>query len=100
MCRLGFIRRDHVRFHARHHMHLDPLRLFAGDAVLHVEPPDETGRSKPDELGAKRVSTSRIRMTEEERRLLDDAARVKSLQLSSWARSELLALARKVLGGK
>jgi uncharacterized protein (DUF1778 family) len=39
----------------------------------------------------------RIRMTEEERTLLDEAARVKSLQLSSWARSELIALARKIL---
>lgn len=39
-------------------------------------------------------------MTEDERRLLDDAARLKSLQLSSWARSELLSLARKLLGKK
>jgi len=42
----------------------------------------------------------RIRMTEEERGLLDQAAKVKSLQLSSWARSELVALARKLLGKK
>jgi len=40
----------------------------------------------------------RIRMTEEERALLDAVAQAKSLQLSSWARSELLALARKALG--
>jgi uncharacterized protein (DUF1778 family) len=42
----------------------------------------------------------RIRMTEEERALLDEAARVRSLQLSSWARSELVALARKTLKKK
>jgi uncharacterized protein (DUF1778 family) len=42
----------------------------------------------------------RIRMTEEERTLLDEAARVRSLQLSSWARSELVALAREILKRK
>jgi len=42
----------------------------------------------------------RVRMTEEERALLDQAAKARSLQLSSWARSELLVLARKLLGGK
>jgi uncharacterized protein (DUF1778 family) len=42
----------------------------------------------------------RIRMTEEERALLDKAARVRSLQLSSWARSELISLARQTLKRK
>ena len=42
----------------------------------------------------------RIRMSQEDRRLLDEAARLKSLQLSSWARSELVALARKLLERK
>jgi uncharacterized protein (DUF1778 family) len=42
----------------------------------------------------------RVRMTEEERRLLDEAAKAKSLQVSSWARSELLALARALLAQK
>jgi len=40
----------------------------------------------------------RIRMTAEERELMDAAAKIKSLQLSSWARSELLALARRITG--
>jgi len=40
----------------------------------------------------------RIRMTEEERQLLEEAARFKSLETSTWARSELVALARKLLG--
>ena len=57
------------------------------------------GRPKKAESEVK-TYLLRIRMTEEDRRLLDEAARVKSLQLSSWARSELLALARKVLGKK
>lgn len=41
--------------------------------------------------------TLRIRMTEAERALLEEAARAKSLDTSTWARSELLALARKEL---
>lgn len=51
----------------------------------------------------KRVNKSfmlRIRMTEADRDLLEEAARYKSLKLSSWARSELVALARKMLGKK
>jgi hypothetical protein len=40
----------------------------------------------------------RIRMTQNDHELLEKAAKRKSLQLSSWARSELVALARKVLG--
>lgn len=39
----------------------------------------------------------RIRMTEEERRVLEEAARLLSLDTSSWARSELLSLARRVI---
>jgi hypothetical protein len=39
-----------------------------------------------------------IRMTKDERELLEKAAKVKSLQLSTWARSELVTLARKLLG--
>jgi uncharacterized protein (DUF1778 family) len=39
----------------------------------------------------------RVRMTVEERDLLERAAKAKSLQLSSWVRSEMVALARKVL---
>jgi uncharacterized protein (DUF1778 family) len=39
----------------------------------------------------------RIRMTEEERQVLEEAARVLSLDTSSWARSELLTLARRVI---
>ncbi len=39
----------------------------------------------------------RVRMTEAERELLDRAAKLKSLQLSSWVRSELVALARKII---
>jgi hypothetical protein len=39
----------------------------------------------------------RVRMTEAERELLEAAAQAKSLGLSTWARSELMALARKTL---
>ncbi len=42
----------------------------------------------------------RIRMTEAERALLEQAAQAKSLETSTWARSELVGLARKILEKK
>ena len=39
----------------------------------------------------------RIRMTESDRALLEKAANSKSLDTSTWARSELVALARSTL---
>jgi uncharacterized protein (DUF1778 family) len=42
----------------------------------------------------------RIRMSQEDRELLEQASKFKSLQLSTWARSELVALARKILAKK
>jgi uncharacterized protein (DUF1778 family) len=42
----------------------------------------------------------RIRMTEDERLLLEQAAKTKSLETSTWARSELVSLARKLTGKK
>jgi hypothetical protein len=42
----------------------------------------------------------RIRMTEAERKLLEEAAKSRSLETSTWARSELVALAKKLLGKK
>jgi len=47
--------------------------------------------------GTARTNTLRIRLTEEERKLLDQAAQVRGLDSSTWARSELLTLARKVI---
>jgi hypothetical protein len=38
----------------------------------------------------------RIRLTGDERRALDAAAKSKSLDTSAWARSELLALAKRL----
>lgn len=52
---------------------------------------------KPKKPGMVKSFMLRVRMTEAERALLEEAARVKSLQLSSWARSELVALARRLL---
>jgi len=60
---------------------------------------DMAGRSKKPESEAKSYML-RIRMTESERALLEDAAKVKSLETSTWARSELVALARKIVGKK
>jgi hypothetical protein len=54
------------------------------------------GRHKKPEAEAKTYML-RIRMTEAERALLEAAANSKSLETSTWARSELVALARKVL---
>ncbi len=39
----------------------------------------------------------RIRMTEVERDLLERAAKERSLGMSSWVRSEIVALAKRVL---
>jgi uncharacterized protein (DUF1778 family) len=57
------------------------------------------GRPKKPE-GETKTYMLRVRMTREEKDLLEAAARIKSLQMSSWARSELLALARRVVGNK
>lgn len=51
------------------------------------------GRPKKAE-GESRENVLRIRLTEAERALLDQAAGGKTLDTSTWARSELLALAR------
>jgi hypothetical protein len=58
-----------------------------------------SGRPKKPQEDAKSYML-RIRMTEVDRRLLEEAAKTKSLETSTWARSELVALARKVLKGK
>jgi hypothetical protein len=50
---------------------------------------------KPE--GETRANFLRIRLTEEERTQLDRAARERSLETSTWARSELLALAKRLL---
>ncbi len=42
----------------------------------------------------------RIRMTDSERALMEEAARAKSLETSTWARSELVSLAKKQLRRK
>jgi uncharacterized protein (DUF1778 family) len=57
------------------------------------------GRHKKPESETKTYML-RIRMTEEDRQLLDEAAKSKSLETSTWARSELVALAKKLLKGK
>ena len=48
---------------------------------------------KPE--GETRGNVLRIRLTEEERTLLDEAAGTKTLETSTWARSELIALAKR-----
>jgi hypothetical protein len=57
------------------------------------------GRHKKPKAEAKSYML-RIRMTEAERLLLEEAAKSKSLETSTWARSELVALARKMLDRK
>ena len=42
----------------------------------------------------------RVRMTEAERSLVEEAARLKSLEVSTWVRFEVVALARKLLSKK
>jgi hypothetical protein len=50
--------------------------------------------------GEGRENVLRIRLTDEERQALDEAAKSKSLETSTWARMELMALAAKVLRKK
>lgn len=47
--------------------------------------------------GEARKHLFQIRVSAEERAIIEQAAVAKSLDASAWARSELLALARKVL---
>ena len=57
------------------------------------------GRHKKPESEAKTYML-RIRMTEADRALLEEAAKSRALETSTWARSELVALAKKLLGKK
>ena len=52
---------------------------------------------KPKKPERRKSYMLRIRMTEAERGLLEEAASVRSLETSTWARSELVALARRIL---
>lgn len=54
------------------------------------------GRPRKPE-GDARENVLRIRLTEAERKLLDAAAKEKILETSTWARAELIALARKAI---
>lgn len=53
---------------------------------------------KPKAPDRRKTFMLRIRMTEADRTLIEEAARTKSLEMSTWARSELVALARRVIG--
>lgn len=55
------------------------------------------GRPKKPE-GETRENILRVRLNDRERELLDKAAKTKSLDTSSWARSELVILANKMIG--
>jgi uncharacterized protein (DUF1778 family) len=57
------------------------------------------GRPKKPGTEAK-TYTLRIRMTEAERAMIEETAKAKSLDVSSWARSELVALAQRALKPK
>ncbi len=57
------------------------------------------GRKKKPE-GEVRENVLRIRLTDEERALLDAAAKERVLETSTWARAELISLAKKPPNGK
>jgi hypothetical protein len=42
----------------------------------------------------------RIRMTESERKIIEEAANSRSLETSTWARSELITLAKRLIAKK
>jgi hypothetical protein len=58
-----------------------------------------TNRQKKPAAEAKTYML-RIRMTEADRALLQEVAKSKSLETSTWARSELVALAKKIVSKK
>jgi uncharacterized protein (DUF1778 family) len=61
--------------------------------------PKKKPMGRPKKLpGEARDAIMHVRLTAEERALLDAAARVKALDTSAWMRSEMLALARTILG--
>ena len=57
------------------------------------------GRKKKPETG-RRGDTLRIRLTDAERAYLNEAANSRGLETSTWARMELLALARRIRSQK
>lgn len=52
---------------------------------------------KPKDPDRVKTYTLRIRMTDDDRAPIEAAAAFRSLETSTWARSELVALARKLL---
>jgi uncharacterized protein (DUF1778 family) len=57
------------------------------------------GRPKKPESEVKSFML-RVRLTEDERTLMGEAAKTKNLDLSTWAREELVKLAKRALGKK
>lgn len=55
-----------------------------------------TGRPKKSS-GEARDHIMHVRLTADERELLDAGAKIKALDTSAWVRSEMLALARQLL---
>jgi uncharacterized protein (DUF1778 family) len=55
------------------------------------------GRPKKEDTKRKKI-TFRFRLTEDERSLLDRAAETRSLDASAWVRSEMVAMAKKIVG--
>ena len=55
---------------------------------------------KPKDPAKVRKNTLRVRLTEEERKLVDEAARRNGQETSTWVRAEILALARAMLSKK
>jgi uncharacterized protein (DUF1778 family) len=66
--------------------------IFVATVLFMARPPKAPSEAKTDTL--------RIRLTEAERKAIDKAAASKSLETSTWARSELMALAKKLTGAK
>lgn len=60
--------------------------------------PTAPARGRPKKApGESRDAILQVRLTGEERKMLDDAARMKSLDTSAWVRTEVLAIARRQL---
>jgi hypothetical protein len=63
------------------------------------KPPKKKPMGRPKKAtGEARDVIMHVRLTAEERAILDAGAKVKALDTSAWVRSEMLALARELVG--
>ena len=72
------------------------LRLHVGSLISEIFVATLSGMARPTKPpGEVRENVLRIRLTEVERKAIDETAQARGLDSSTWARMELLALVKK-----